>query len=205
MSAHEATRVDRLLASVLASGFPTATGGRRPLPLQEPVIRLRPRICRCLREVDRGLLAMFSELADGRARWPLFLYGAAGRGKTCAALALCDAVPLAIHRTTEEAIDAVVQDERAWLWDKLPDYHLAVLDELGARERVTDLHYQAVKRFADLRDQLPAVYISNLHPDQIADLYDDRIASRVLCGSWYELGGDDRRMRTDRPAAGPQP
>ena len=55
--------------------------------------------------------------------------------------------------------------------------------------------FVAVKKFAELRDGQPAIYVSNVKPETLGTLYDDRIASRVLCGSWYELVGDDRRMK----------
>jgi hypothetical protein len=74
---------------------------------------------------------------------------------------------------------------------------LVVLDEIGARQKVTDLHYSAVKEFADVREldhSGVAIYISNLEPAQLAAVYDDRIASRLLCGTWFKLDGKDRRM-----------
>jgi hypothetical protein len=40
-----------------------------------------------------------------------------------------------------------------------------------------------------------AIYISNLEPEAIARVYDDRIASRLLCGTWYKLDGEDRRLK----------
>jgi hypothetical protein len=77
---------------------------------------------------------------------------------------------------------------------------LVVLDEIGARQKVTDLHYSAVKEFADVREldhSGVAIYISNLEPMQLANVYDDRIASRLLCGTWYKLDGKDRRMSAE--------
>ena len=74
---------------------------------------------------------------------------------------------------------------------------LAILDELGTRNRVTDIEYSVVKRFADLREQQnarAAIYISNLAPGEIgSNLYDGRIVSRLTCGTWFELKGNDRR------------
>jgi hypothetical protein len=74
---------------------------------------------------------------------------------------------------------------------------LAILDELGTRQKTTDLHYQALKTFCDDREFSyfrVAIYISNLEPQAIASVYDDRIASRVLCGTWFRLDSQDRRM-----------
>ncbi len=141
---------------------------------------------------------MFVALVNGEAQWPLFLHGNTGRGKTCAALALCDWAVHSIYRTVDDLCDSIMDRSKpASPWDWLTNPDLAVLDELGARENVGDLHYSAVKRFTDWREMKSrrvAIYISNHGPDAIEKLYDDRIASRILCGTWFELGGDDRRM-----------
>ncbi len=39
-----------------------------------------------------------------------------------------------------------------------------------------------------------AMYISNLSPAELADLFDDRIVSRLTAGSVLKLTGPDRRM-----------
>ena len=156
--------------------------------------------------VDSGLRYVFRRLINGHERWPLYLFGKPGRGKTCASLALLDHIPWTMARrdfpfvsyiiggrywVAEELINYLLNHE----WDtRIKDCSLAVLDELGERIKNTDLHYTAVKRFADDRIHKPTIYISNLHPDEIAKAYDDRIASRILCGTCYELTGDDRRM-----------
>jgi DNA replication protein DnaC len=144
-------------------------------------------------EVPEPLQAVFRELVTGRAKWPLFLHGSVGTGKTCATLALCDIAKSGMHRTVEELADDMLR-AKFDLWPYLAATGLAVLDEVGARANVGDLHYQVVQRFADCRDCKPAIFVSNLAPDQIGKLYDDRIASRLLCGSWFELSGEDRRM-----------
>lgn len=167
------------------------------LRLQTPTIKIRKMIQRRAHDVIPNVLAVVRELADGRTLWPLYLHGPVGTGKTCAALAVCDMVSLPFHATVEEMADAILDRGRCpWILDpgRLEGYDLAVLDELGARERPTDLNYQAVKLFADRRDGSPAIFVSNLTPHQLRDVYDDRIASRVLCGTILELGGPDRRM-----------
>ncbi len=158
-----------------------------------------PSINRNLASVDAGLLAMLRKLVAGQAEWPLYLYGAPGRGKTSAALALADVVETASYATCEGLADATMADEAGTLWARIQTKHLAILDELGARERVTDLGYSVVKRFCDLREQFAgrvAIYIGNVQPEAIPRIYDDRIASRVLCGICYHLDGGDRRHGT---------
>jgi chromosomal replication initiation ATPase DnaA len=41
------------------------------------------------------------------------------------------------------------------------------------------------------------VYISNATPDEIARLFDDRIASRLVAGTAFEVAGPDRRVKTE--------
>ena len=82
-------------------------------------------------------------------------------------------------------------------WRKIQEKHLVVLDDIGAREKMNEVHYQAVRRFADEREthhNRVAIYTSNIDPDGIADIYGDRIASRLLCGTVFRLDGPDRRF-----------
>ena len=143
-------------------------------------------------QVDPHLRSIFRSLAAGKAKWPLFLHGPTGTGKTCAVLAFSDFVKAALYFLAEELADAIMAG--GIVWQRIGECQLAICDEVGARERIGDLHYQAIKRFADLRDHRPAIYVSNCHPDALGKLYDDRIVSRVLCGTWYECQGEDRRM-----------
>ncbi len=65
-----------------------------------------------------------------------------------------------------------------------------VLDELCCREKLTDLHYVAVKRLIDLRERAGCrlIAISNAVPERLATAYDARIADRLLCGTIFDLG-----------------
>lgn len=160
---------------------------------------------RSLALVDHGLRNVFRELVAGREPWPLYLYGPAGTGKTRAALCLCDAVTKATYVTVEDLCNQVMgrswgglnfgDDDPALSWEEKLD--LAVLDEIGCRQNVGDLHYNVVREFADDREfhhGSVAVYVSNLSPEQLAQVYDARIASRLLCGTWHHLDGQDRRL-----------
>lgn len=193
--------------------------GRMALGTKLPRVELMPAKYRRLTEVDSRLLEVFHQLVSGKAKWPLYLYGNAGGGKTCAALALSDVVRWPSYDTVEGLATALVNGDEVgsyrsldrfcehWpTWDRLDSIRkgeggwkpgLAILDELGTRQKTTDLHYQALKTFCDDRENCffrVAVYISNLEPEAIARVYDDRVASRVLCGTWFKLGGQDRRM-----------
>jgi len=150
-----------------------------------------------MRRVDAELLTLFRLLVSGKQPWPLYLYGASGVGKTAAALCLCDFAATAVYKKADELCDLAKADDAAIQWKAIAKKDLAVLDELGERENVTDFHYTTVKRFLDLREERAGrvgIYVSNATPREIQTLYDDRVASRVLCGAWYQLKGKDRRI-----------
>lgn len=153
-----------------------------------------------LAEVAPKLQTLFCELAAGRAAWPLYLFGDQGRGKTAAALALCDhVVRVARYFTCSELTDLVLAPMRggaAFDWDAItsPICQLVVLDELGTRKVVSDTHYDAVQRVLDYRENRPLVLISNHPVETLAEIYDARIASRCGAGTVFELRGHDRRI-----------
>lgn len=147
--------------------------------------------------------------SDGKSPWPLVLTGPPGTGKTCAALCLLD------HAGGEyftagglcEVLIASQQGRLTWhhearggtlwpelWWERLRREPLVVLDEVGTRERVSDHHYDAVKRMLDERHRRPLVVCSNLGLNQIARVYDDRLASRLAEGTVVEVVGSDRRL-----------
>lgn len=174
---------------------------QKALPLRPPERRVVARRARRLAMVDPALLAVLGSLVAGEVPWPLYLFGPAGGGKTSAGLALCDVMETACYHPVDRLCDWTMNEppaEMQEVWHVVGLKHLAVLDELGARERVGDLHYSVVKRFADERENRAggvAVYIGNVRPEALVDLYDDRVASRVLCGTVFELAGKDRRTQ----------
>src|SRR5262249_12878111 len=80
------------------------------------------------------------------------------------------------------------------LWERIANAPLIVLDEIGSKERVSDHHYETVKGVLDKRHGRPLICISNLNLDEIKNVYDDRIASRLAAGTVFELLGEDRRL-----------
>ncbi len=46
-------------------------------------------------------------------------------------------------------------------------------------------HHQAIQKLADIRERRRrvVVYVSNLPVEKLAALYDDRVASRLSCGT----------------------
>ncbi len=165
--------------------------------------------------IPSRLWQTIERLAAGVNPWPLFLFGDVGAGKTFAGRWLSEAVDWlpqdesgpkwtwhigtspGVYFTVEGLVDEIVRSKQL-PWRLVECAELAVLDELGTRQTVSDLHYQAVLRFTSLRDERPgraAVYISNAEPDAFGRLYDERIASRVLSGTVFKLAGNDRRFR----------
>jgi len=171
------------------------------MAMQAPKRRILQSVNRWMDAVEPELVEVFRALVLGKAPWPLYLHGAPGRGKTFASLSLCDRAKTACYETIEGLCDATMNhDEELYgRWEAIQARELAILDEIGCRQQVGDLHYAIVKRFADLRELHAgriAVYVSNIGPNDVPALYDGRLASRLLCGTWYELKGKDRRVST---------
>lgn len=167
------------------------------------------RIPRNVTGIDAELRKVIRDLVSGEAPWPLVLYGPAGTGKTCAALCLLDYAG-GIYFTVSDLCNKLIQSQQGRLewthegrggvvwpdafWHKIGTARLAVLDELGCREKVSDAHYEAVKQFVDERAFKPFVAITNLSLQQLGATYDDRILSRLAAGTKVQLGGPDRRI-----------
>lgn len=163
-----------------------------------------------MREVPEALRQTIRLLVDGEAPWPLFLHGPAGTGKTCAALALLDYAE-GEYLTAEGMAARLIESQQGRLtwykdghggnlwpehvWREYRCAPLVVLDEIGARERVSDHHYDCVKRMLDERDGWPLVVISNMDTGQLVRVYDERVVSRLAAGTVVRLEGEDRRLR----------
>ncbi len=176
--------------------------GCSKLAIQAPNVRLLTNVRRSMAQVDQALVSTFRKLAGGAQPWPLFLFGPTGAGKTLAALSLCDHARTASYHTAEGLCDTTIElkyrpDELRDLWETIATKDLVVLDEIGIRGQASDFAYTTLKRLADAREMHAgrvAIYISNLPPREVATLYDDRICSRLLCGTRFELKGRDRRF-----------
>lgn len=158
--------------------------------------RMRLNVDRSWNKLDIELRKTFLDLCNGMTRWPLYLYGDAGRGKTLAGLCFCDAMRDAAFMEVEGLCEAIKYRED-YHWTAVRERQFIVLDELAGTDQVTGLEYQAVKRFADLRESWGnrvAVYITNHPPEHIKHLFDRRIHSRITCGTVFLLEGPDRRL-----------
>ena len=191
------TLFDQAAEYTQSSGANQAPSSRRLLPVtREPNIRAETGIARSLALVHPDLRLVFRRLVTGQAPWPLYLHGPVGTGKTMAALCLLDHVEESYYRTVSELADNRMA--KGTDMDHVGTVRLAVLDEIGAREKVGDLVYEVVKEFADRREKWGrvAVYVSNLDVPAMARLFDDRVADRLTCGTLFELTGKSRRRET---------
>lgn len=160
------------------------------LPRKRHLIHLH----RELAEVNPGLRAKMGMLARGKLAWPLYLHGPPGSGKTRAALCLLDRIPDSWYTDPERMADAIMGGREENVRRIMLGHQLVVVDEVGTRSKATDLHYRAIKFLADEREEKAVVWISNVAPGHIADCYDERIASRLLCGTVIGLFDGDRRV-----------
>jgi len=142
----------------------------------------------------------------GESRWPLVLIGEAGSGKSCAALltlhwhegngwylpfaAWCSRLALAKHGELQTSAGFPLSERETW--QEYERATLTVLDDIGLREKPTDHQYDALKRALDVREHLPSIYISNLTIEDLAKLFDDRVASRLLAGTVAYVEDDQR-------------
>ncbi len=187
------------LAGFASATTPNFHQSRVTISLIPEKRRLLPRLSRSQKGVNPTLLKYLDKLTHAESNWPLYLYGPTGTGKTCAALTMADIAETAAYWSLDDLADFVMEHSPSEVnaeFTALAQKWLVILDEIGTRERATDLHYRVLKRLADAREQNAGatIYISNLSPEQLAKSFDDRIASRLLCGVRFELTGEDRRF-----------
>jgi DNA replication protein DnaC len=162
-------------------------------PVEALEFRVQPQIPRFIDAIPDLLRADIRDLLKGAADWPLYLFGEAGTGKTCAGLCMVDRIEGAAYITVDRAIGWILDhDKGAWEW--MERASLVVCDELGLRSRDSDLEYTAMKRLADIREHRRAVWISNHPPSKIVELYDERVYDRICTGTLHHLTGASRRQ-----------
>jgi len=166
-----------------------------------PTAALKREIPRVPGRIPEAYRVAIRECGRGRAPWPLLLLGTTGSGKTCAALSVSDFVLGTRVFFSEEdfqnALSATMSgqmmEERPGfrtdrvltvkdIWDHWADATIAILDDFGQRRDTKgsgDLLYNAINK----REHKPLIITSNLKWTEIAARYDDRIVSRLECGT----------------------
>ena len=139
---------------------------------------------------------VFYGLTAGKRRWPLYLWGDTGRGKTFAGLCFKDVLSNCAWTDLDRLCEMLCRRDVDW-WRHMGEVDCMIVDEIGGRDEISSVDADAVKKIADLRERYAggvAVYIGNHAPDRIKELYGVRIHSRLCCGTQYEVTGADRRM-----------
>lgn len=106
------------------------------------------------------------------------------------------------YLSTPHGCDTIYPND---LWTFVREAKLLVLDDLrkpsDREQRLGDDHFGILKRILDLRLGRPLIVTSNVNPyeregygSDLVRLFDDRVASRILCGTRIELKGSDRRQ-----------
>lgn len=185
------------------AGYEQAAPRLTPIELSDgsPMAHIPPR-GRNWEAMHPKAAGLFTKVVDGELPWPLTLIGLPGTGKTCAALCLLDRVIASrIYTTAEQWCERVTPysdvdrdiSPGEW-WRSWADARITCMDELGARERVSDFQYATVKRAIDERMDKAAVWISNLPVSELESVYDRRITSRLAAGTVITFDGPDRRQ-----------
>ncbi len=166
--------------------------------------------------VAAGVRNQMWSAATAKEPWPLYFFGPPGRGKTMAALCLLDRCYLPYqYYTTKSLRDLIIVAQQGRetaeypygihendVWKSIRQANIVVLYELGVSDKVSDHHYDAVVGVLDAREFKPLVIISNVTPDELKQVYDDRIWSRACCGTIVDFSGyPDRRIASTRSPA----
>lgn len=188
-----------------------STTGLCKLPLvREPRWIHKPSIVRELSEVPQEIRDDFRGLVSGLLPWPYFLSGTVGIGKSLAALCLCDHSRSSVFTTVDELCEDLSNARRGQLspksdyagrtlspldvWLSIARVELLVVDEIGEDDEVWDSRRKVLRRVLDERHGKPLLLISNLKIKKLAELYDDRIASRMSAGTVRRIDAPDRRL-----------
>lgn len=150
--------------------------------------------------------------ADGKSKWPLFLCGNPGAGKTRAALYLTDLYAFSsAYIAMPQFVERVRRAQHCELWEgdnlyatseydlieSVKRCKLIVVDEIGIRQtKVSDNEYETTMKLWNVVETLgrPSLWISNLEPEKLAKVYDDRFVSRICSGTVCLCDTKDQRI-----------
>jgi chromosomal replication initiation ATPase DnaA len=163
-----------------------------PHVVREPANRAEQHVPREWERIPKALRRAIAGACRGGLAWPLYVHGPAGCGKTSAGLWLHDHTPGA-YTTGERLIRDCYDSEDRWRW--FGSAPLVIVDDVGLRSGDTDRAYVSLWRAAELRTARPVVWIANLTPEQLQRTFDDRLFSRLCCGTVVDLSGaQDQRF-----------
>lgn len=186
--------------------------GRKLVLLEQPIrdkdnAGTKPRD---LNPVSPELRKVFRGLVEGQLKWPLYLWGPPGSGKSCAALSLVEHVKGARFWRMSD-FDSFVQrvkqgveerpypetgkiSETGW-WNYFAHLRLVALDDVGSQEVSTESQEDTLFLALENRDGgWPFIITSNRSPKEVETAYSQRIHSRMCSGTIHMLEGRDRRF-----------
>jgi hypothetical protein len=162
------------------------------------------------RQIKPELIEIFLE-AGQRPAWPVYVWGKPGRGKTSAAAAAFRRWPhgrpswLRLGEWIRLVQDCKADGPQRFGGSGRP-YHadhywrtrvqeptLLIVDDVGVRS-ATEPQREIITELIDRRGTRPTIYTSNHGIKELGEVYDGRIASRLLRGIPVELTGPDRRL-----------
>lgn len=153
------------------------------------------------------------EKAISESRWPIFLTGPVGTGKSCAAACVYrNWKRWALWHRTGEIVGDVLKcrsNDKGFVvrhrgetsyeeWElgimsKIAEASLLVFDDVGLRSP-TPAAYEVFYTMVESRIDKPTIYTTNLNSDELTKVFDERITSRLLRGARIRMSGDDRRI-----------
>lgn len=191
-----------------------------------PIIRraLPGGICATWERVDPRLIRVIRDTAETSGLWPLTLYGPTGTGKSSLLALLAASWPTnRVRYYLASDLIALIQSARCrggvllpgaartvsedHLWRSRVDAaDLLVLDDIGTRGP-TDSAYDILHQIIDRRRRKPTALSTNLSPEELVDVLDDRIVSRLLAGTAVEMDSPDQRLQQGQRyrVSGPPP
>lgn len=160
-------------------------------------------------EVPEAFWKALSLSGNGQ-RWPLYVFGQTGTGKTCAAALVYSKWPgMAMFRPFSQICEIVLgcrrngtfvefdgENERVWnegsFWHRISQVNLLVLDEITRPDLQS--REEMLKTVLDFRQGKPTILTGNIPFAGFAGFFGMPIASRVAEGYVLELTGQDRRL-----------
>jgi predicted ATPase len=154
--------------------------------------------------------------AHAESRWPVYFHGNPGRGKSYAMAALyclwtgrnpvwfdVSALLRSIMRCRTSDDGAIYETRpggesvlvyESGIMSRIRNADLACFDDVGLRS-ASDAMYDAFYEIVNSRKGKPTIFTGNLSPKELKEVYDARIASRILAGTLIEFTGEDQRLK----------
>jgi DNA replication protein DnaC len=151
--------------------------------------RFHTGVPRDLNEVDRAVRRQMRPVLMGESKWPIYLYGPTGVGKTCCVLALTDRVNRCWYTDIHDLPPYWQRDHSDWR--EIRRRNLVVIDDIGRSGN--DVEYEQILQVCRWRECKPTIFVSNHDPAKIDELFDRRIWDRLCKGTVIHYSGKSKR------------